>query len=139
MSGIPRSESRNRKRAAITGAVDRGFTPPNALVEAMSRYQTEQRDANYFTIAASEADVAARETDVTARQAELTHELAEVEEERRVLEAATARLTCEQMDLEEARTDFRYHAEELETKLALIGRAQLFRRRKKAGIKWADL
>ena len=47
------SESRNRARNAITGAVDRGFTPPNTLVEALYRYRNEQRDARYFTIAAS--------------------------------------------------------------------------------------
>jgi peptidyl-prolyl cis-trans isomerase D len=53
------SESRNRARSAITDAVDRGFTPPNTLVEALYRYRNEQRDARYFTIAASAADVAA--------------------------------------------------------------------------------
>jgi hypothetical protein len=65
-----------------------------------------------------ETDVTAREAEVATRQAELTRELAEVEEERRVLAAATARLTCDQLDLEEARTDFRMHAEELELKIA---------------------
>ena len=53
------SESRNRTRNAITDAVDRSFTPPKTLVEAVYRYRNEQRDAKYFTIAASEADVAA--------------------------------------------------------------------------------
>ena len=53
------SESRNRARNAITGAVDRSFTPPNTLVEALYRYNNEQRDAKYFGIAASAADVAA--------------------------------------------------------------------------------
>ena len=52
------SERRNRARNAITGAVDRGFTPPNTLVEALYRYRSEQRDARYFTIAASATDVA---------------------------------------------------------------------------------
>jgi peptidyl-prolyl cis-trans isomerase D len=53
------SESRNRARNAITDAVDRGFTPPNTLVEALYRYRSEQRDAKYFNISASQADVAA--------------------------------------------------------------------------------
>jgi peptidyl-prolyl cis-trans isomerase D len=53
------SESRNRARNAITDAVDRGFTPPNTLVEALYRYRSEQRDAKYFNISAGQADVAA--------------------------------------------------------------------------------
>lgn len=51
------SENRNRARNAITDAVDRGFKPPNTLVEALYRYRNEQRDAKYFTITASETDV----------------------------------------------------------------------------------
>ena len=66
------AESRNRTRTAITSVVDRGFTPPNTLVEAMSRYQTEQRDAKYFTVTASETDVAAPTDDELKKQYEAT-------------------------------------------------------------------
>ncbi len=66
------AESRNKTRVAITDAIDRGFKPPNTLVEAMSRYQTEQRDVKYFTIAASEADVAAPNDDELKKQYEAT-------------------------------------------------------------------
>jgi len=66
------SESRNRARNAITGAVDRGFTPPNTLVEALYRYRNEQRDAKYFTIAASPADVAAPSDEELKKQYDAT-------------------------------------------------------------------
>ena len=66
------SESRNRARNAITGAVDRGFTPPKTLVEALYRYRSEQRDARYFTIAASAADVAAPNDEELKKQYEAT-------------------------------------------------------------------
>jgi peptidyl-prolyl cis-trans isomerase D len=66
------SESRNRARNAITGAVDRGFTPPNTLVEALYRYRSEQRDARYFTIAASATDVAAPTDDELKKQYDAT-------------------------------------------------------------------
>ncbi len=66
------SESRNRARNAITGAVDRGFTPPNTLVEALYRYRNEQRDAKYFTIAASPADVAAPTDEELKKQYDAT-------------------------------------------------------------------
>jgi peptidyl-prolyl cis-trans isomerase D len=66
------SESRNRSRNAITDAVDRGFTPPNTLVEALYRYRSEQRDAKYFTIAASPADVAAPADEELKKQYEAT-------------------------------------------------------------------
>jgi peptidyl-prolyl cis-trans isomerase D len=66
------SESRNRARNAITGAVDRGFTPPNTLVEALYRYRSEQRDAKYFNITASEADVAAPTDEELKKQYEAT-------------------------------------------------------------------
>ena len=66
------SESRNRARNAITGAVDRGFTPPKTLVEALYRYRSEQRDARYFTIAASAADVTAPTDEELKKQYEAT-------------------------------------------------------------------
>jgi peptidyl-prolyl cis-trans isomerase D len=66
------AESRNKIRTAVTDAIDRGFKPPNAMVEAMSRYQTEQRDAKYFTIAASEADVPAPTDEELKKQYEAT-------------------------------------------------------------------
>ena len=66
------SESRNRARSAITGAVDRGFTPPKTLVEALYRYRSEQRDARYFTIAASAADVTAPTDEELKKQYEAT-------------------------------------------------------------------
>jgi peptidyl-prolyl cis-trans isomerase D len=66
------SESRNRARNAITGAVDRGFTPPNMLVEALYRYRSEQRDARYFTIAASATDVAAPTDEELKKQYDAT-------------------------------------------------------------------
>ena len=64
------SESRNRQRAAITASVDSGLKPPSTLLEAMHRYRTEQRDARYFTITASEADVAAPTPDDLKKQYE---------------------------------------------------------------------
>ncbi len=66
------SESRNRTRNAITGAVDRGFTPPNTLIEALYRYRSEQRDARYFTIAASATDVAAPTDEELKKQYDAT-------------------------------------------------------------------
>ena len=66
------SESRNRARNAITDAVDRGFTPPKTLVEALYRYRNEQRDAKYFTIKASEADVPAPTDEELKKQYEAT-------------------------------------------------------------------
>jgi peptidyl-prolyl cis-trans isomerase D len=66
------NEGRNKARIAITNAIDRGIKPPNTLVEAMSLYQTQQRDAKYFTIAAAEADVAAPTDDQLKKQYEAT-------------------------------------------------------------------
>ena len=66
------SESRNRARSAITDAVDRGFTPPKTLVEALYRYRNEQRDAKYFTIKAGETDVAAPDDEELKKQYEAT-------------------------------------------------------------------
>ena len=66
------SESRNRARTAITDAVDRSFTPPKTLVEAVYRYRNEQRDAKYFTIAVSETDVAAPTDEELKKQYEAT-------------------------------------------------------------------
>jgi len=66
------AEGRNRARAAITQAVDRAIVAPRTLVEAMSRYQTEQRDAKYFTVAAAETDVAAPTGDELKKQYEAT-------------------------------------------------------------------
>ena len=66
------SESRGRARYAITDAVDRGFTPPKTLVEALYRYRNEQRDAKYFTIKASEVDVAAPTDEELKKQYEAT-------------------------------------------------------------------
>ncbi|MGB9143721.1 MAG: peptidyl-prolyl cis-trans isomerase, partial [Aestuariivirga sp.] len=64
------NETRNRTRTAITDAVDRGFTPPSTLVEALYRYRNEQRDARYFTIKAGETDVAAPTDDELRKQYE---------------------------------------------------------------------
>ena len=66
------SEGRNRARAAITDAINRGFTPPNTLVEALYRYRNEQRDAKYFTIAAGEAEVTAPTDEELKKQYEAT-------------------------------------------------------------------
>lgn len=66
------SESRNRARYAITDAVDRGFTPPKTLIEALHRYRNEQRDAKYFTIKAAESDVAAPTDEELKKQYEAT-------------------------------------------------------------------
>ena len=66
------SESRNRARYAITDAVDRGFTPPKTLIEALHRYRNEQRDAKYFTIKAAETDVAAPTDEELKKQYEAT-------------------------------------------------------------------
>ena len=64
------NETRNRTRAAITDAVDRGFNPPSTLVEALYRYRNEQRDARYFAIKAGETDVAAPTDDELKKQYE---------------------------------------------------------------------
>ena len=66
------SETRNRARNAITDAVDRGFKPPNTLVEALYQYRNEQRDAKYFTIKASEIDVPAPTDEELKKQYEAT-------------------------------------------------------------------
>ncbi len=66
------SEARNRSRAALTSAVDRGITVPNTLTEALYRYQNEQRDAKYFTISASEADITPPTDDELKKQYEAT-------------------------------------------------------------------
>lgn len=66
------NESRNRARYAITDAVDRGFTPPKTLIEALHRYRNEQRDAKYFTIKAAESDVAAPTDEELKKQYEAT-------------------------------------------------------------------
>jgi peptidyl-prolyl cis-trans isomerase D len=66
------SEARNRSRAALTSAVDRGITVPNTLTEALYRYQNEQRDAKYFTITASDADVTQPTDDELNKQYEAT-------------------------------------------------------------------
>ncbi|MDP1700116.1 MAG: SurA N-terminal domain-containing protein [Aestuariivirga sp.] len=66
------SESRNRAQYAITDAVARGFKPPNTFVEALYQYRNEQRDAKYFTINASEADVPAPTDEELKRQYDAT-------------------------------------------------------------------
>ncbi len=66
------SESRNRARIAITDALDRGFEPPDTLVEALYRYRNEQRDADYFVTSASAADVAAPTDEELKKQYEAT-------------------------------------------------------------------
>jgi peptidyl-prolyl cis-trans isomerase D len=66
------NEVRNQARNAITDAVDRGFKPPNTLIEALYRYRNEQRDAKYFTIKASETDVPAPTDEELKKQYEAT-------------------------------------------------------------------
>jgi peptidyl-prolyl cis-trans isomerase D len=66
------SESRNRAQSAITDAVARSFKPPDTLVKALYQYRNEQRDAKYFTITASEADVPVPTDEELKKQYEAT-------------------------------------------------------------------
>jgi peptidyl-prolyl cis-trans isomerase D len=52
------SETREMKREAIVGSVTANFTLPNTLVEALAKFRSEQRDARFFLIRGSLADVA---------------------------------------------------------------------------------
>jgi peptidyl-prolyl cis-trans isomerase D len=65
-------ESRNRGRQALTSAVNGGFQPPTTLIEALTRHRDEQRDAKYFLIGASEAEVAAPAGEELKKQYEAT-------------------------------------------------------------------
>ncbi|MGA7268540.1 MAG: SurA N-terminal domain-containing protein, partial [Aestuariivirga sp.] len=53
------SERRDKLRDAITGTVDGNLSAPKALVEAMYRYRSEQRDARYFVVATAESEIPA--------------------------------------------------------------------------------
>ena len=66
------NESRNKTRVAITDAIDRGMTPPKTLVEAISLFQSQQRDVKYFTISATEADITAPTDDEIKKQYDVT-------------------------------------------------------------------
>ncbi len=66
------TEMRNRSRSAVTGAVGGGITPPRTMLEAISKYQSEQRDVKYFVITASEKDIPAPTEDELKKQYEAT-------------------------------------------------------------------
>jgi peptidyl-prolyl cis-trans isomerase D len=53
------SEQRDKLRDAISGTVDGNLSAPKALVEAMYRYRSEQRDARYFVVSTAESEIAA--------------------------------------------------------------------------------
>lgn len=53
------TESQEMKRQAIVGSVVTNFTLPDTMIEALSKFRSEVRDAKYFTIRATAADVAA--------------------------------------------------------------------------------
>ena len=53
------TEKQNRSRRMMSEVASEGTTLPRTLTQALSRYRNETRDARYFTLAVSEADVAA--------------------------------------------------------------------------------
>jgi len=53
------TESRDMRRDAIVKSVSDNFVMPNTVVEALAKYRNEQRDARYFTIRTTPADVPA--------------------------------------------------------------------------------
>lgn len=58
-AGYIATETREMMRDAILNSVSANFTLPATMVEALSRYRSELRDARYFTIRSSAADIAA--------------------------------------------------------------------------------
>jgi peptidyl-prolyl cis-trans isomerase D len=53
------TETQEMRRDAIVKSVSDNFVLPNVLVEAVSKFRNEQRDARYFVIRATPADVPA--------------------------------------------------------------------------------
>ncbi len=58
-AGYMAVESQNLRRQSVLKAVGSNFQMPTTLVEALSKFKSEQRDARYFTIQAAVTDVAA--------------------------------------------------------------------------------
>jgi peptidyl-prolyl cis-trans isomerase D len=57
--GYLAGERRDRLRKSIADAVNEDFVPPKALVDALYRDRSEQRDARYFVVKSTETEVAA--------------------------------------------------------------------------------
>ncbi len=57
--GYIAGERRDRLRKSIADAVNEDFAPPKALVDALYRDRSEQRDARYFVVKTAETEVAA--------------------------------------------------------------------------------
>jgi peptidyl-prolyl cis-trans isomerase D len=58
-AGFIASTRREKLREAITQAAEAGFAPPKTLLEAYDRYENEERDARYFTVAPAETEIPA--------------------------------------------------------------------------------
>jgi peptidyl-prolyl cis-trans isomerase D len=61
-------ERRDRLRKSIADAVNEDFTPPKALIDALYRDRSEQRDARYFVVKAAETEVPAPGDDEIKKQ-----------------------------------------------------------------------
>ncbi len=61
-------ERRDKLRKSIADAVNEDFTPPKALIDALYRDRSEQRDARYFVIKAADSEVAAPSGDDIKKQ-----------------------------------------------------------------------
>lgn len=61
-------ERRDRLRKSIADAVNEDFTPPKALIDALYRDRSEQRDARYFVVKAAETEVPAPGNDEIKKQ-----------------------------------------------------------------------
>jgi peptidyl-prolyl cis-trans isomerase D len=57
-AGFVAGERQNRLRAMVTGLAEAPIKLPRVLTTALAQYRGEMRDAKYFSISASEADVA---------------------------------------------------------------------------------
>ncbi|NJM30701.1 MAG: hypothetical protein HC855_11915, partial [Rhizobiales bacterium] len=57
-------------RSALSDAVGAGLAPPKTLVEALTQFGAEERDARYFTITVAEAEIAAPTEDDIKKQYE---------------------------------------------------------------------
>lgn len=74
-AGYLQSEREGRLREAVTGSVDGSFVVPKALVEALYRHSSEQRDVRYFTVATADSEVAAPTDDEVKKEYEAQPDL----------------------------------------------------------------
>ena len=61
-------ERRDKLRKSIADAVNEDITPPKALIDALYRDRSEQRDARYFVIKTADSEVAAPSEDEIKQQ-----------------------------------------------------------------------